>query len=118
MLIFKAFSFDSAHFLPRVAATHKCRQLHGHTYRLRVYVEGIPDPQTGWILDFTDLKKHVEQVLQSIDHHCLNNVPGLENPTCELLAVWIWDRLKIMLPQLVKISLDETATSGVIYAGR
>ncbi len=118
MLIFKSFTFDSAHFLPNVPVTHKCRELHGHTYLLRVYIEGIPDKETGWILDFTDVKKEVENVLAQIDHTCLNKVPGLENPTCERLAIWIWDRLKTELPLLARLELNETPTSGAIYEGR
>ncbi len=118
MLIFKTFTFDSAHFLPNVPATHKCRELHGHTYHLGVYIEGIPDKETGWILDFTDVKKEVGHVLAQIDHTCLNKVPGLENPTCETLAIWIWDRLKTGLPLLARVELNETPTSGAIYEGR
>ncbi len=118
MLIFKDFSFDSAHFLPKVPVNHKCRELHGHTYRLRIYIEGDPGTGTGWVIDFNVLKKKVNVVLEPVDHHCLNNVPGLENPTCELLAIWLWDRLKQILPALAKIELYETATCGVVYDGK
>ena len=118
MLIFKTFTFDAAHFLPEVPVTHKCRQLHGHTYRLSVYIEGIPDATTGWIMDFTEVKKEVEGVLVQIDHTYLNKVQGLENPTCERLADWIWSRLKTRLPLMARIELYETPTSGVIYDGK
>ena len=117
MLIFKDFSFDSAHFLPKVPEGHKCRALHGHTYRLRVSIKGSPATGTGWLIDFTVLKKKVTDVLEPLDHHCLNDVPGLENPTCELLAVWIWPRLQEVLPDLARIELYETATCGVVYDG-
>jgi 6-pyruvoyltetrahydropterin/6-carboxytetrahydropterin synthase len=117
MLLYKEFTFDSAHFLPNVPDGHKCKEMHGHTYRLRVWLQGKPDPQLGWIIDFAVLKSIVKPVVAELDHKCMNNVPGLENPTCELIAVWIWDRLKPMLPAMARIELHETPTSGVIYEG-
>lgn len=118
MLIFKDFTFDSAHFLPRLPATHKCASLHGHTYLLRVYVEGTPSEQLGWIIDFNELKAKVKPTLELLDHKCLNTVPGLENPTCELIAIWLWEQLKPKLPGLIRIKLQETPTSGVVYEGK
>jgi 6-pyruvoyltetrahydropterin/6-carboxytetrahydropterin synthase len=117
MLIFKEFHFDAAHFLPNAPIGHKCREMHGHTYRLRIAVKGQPQPDSGWLLDFTDLKHAVTPVIELLDHHCLNNVPGLENPTCELLAIWIWDKLLPAMPNLARIELYETISSGVIYEG-
>lgn len=117
MLIFKEFTFDAAHFLPGLPATHKCASLHGHTYVLRIYVKGTPGQQSGWILDFNELKEKVKPVLEQLDHKCLNTVPGLGNPTCELTAVWIWDQLKPQLPCLTSVELRETPTSGVVYEG-
>lgn len=117
MLIFRDFTFDSAHFLTAVPPGHKCSTMHGHTYRLRVYLEGKPGTQTGWIIDFSELKKIVNKPLELIDHKCLNNIPGLENPTCELLAVWLWEQLKLELKQLSRIELNETPYSGVVYEG-
>lgn len=118
MLIFKDFTFDAAHLLPRLPSSHKCATLHGHTYRLRVYVEGVPDEQMGWVIDFRDIKERVRPVLEQLDHKYLNDIPGLENPTCELIAVWIWQQLKPRLQALSRIELQETPTSGVIYEGR
>jgi 6-pyruvoyltetrahydropterin/6-carboxytetrahydropterin synthase len=117
MIIFKEFNFDSAHFLPKVPATHPCSQMHGHTYRLRVLLEGVPEETLGWILDFKELKGRVEGLLSQVDHHCLNQVDGLENPTCEQLIVWIWKGLKPLLPKLCRLELYETPTSGAIYEG-
>ena len=117
MLLFKEFTFDSAHFLPHVPEGHKCREMHGHTYRLKVWIEDQLDPQLAWVMDFADLKAIVKTVVDEIDHKCLNNVAGLDNPTCEMIAVWIWDRLKPMLPRMARIELHETPTSGVIYDG-
>jgi len=117
MIIFKKFTFDSAHFLPHVPHTHKCRETHGHTYLLTVYIEGGLVNHLEWVMDFADLKKVIEPVIDSVDHKLLNNIPGLENPTCEILAVWLWKQIKPHIPQLKKIELNETPTSGAIYEG-
>ena len=118
MLLFKEFTFDSAHLLPNVPEGHKCKEMHGHTYRLRVWVEGPLHPQLGWVMDFADLKKVVKPVVESLDHKCLNKLPDLENPTCERIAVYIWDKVKPQLPLLARVELHETPTSGVIYDGK
>ena len=117
MIVFKEFTFDAAHFLPNVPANHKCRNIHGHTYRLMVFLEGEIDPKYGWVMDFAQLKDTVVSVVSITDHCLLNDIKGLENPTCELIAVWIWDQLKPLLPALKRIELHETPTSGVIYEG-
>jgi 6-pyruvoyltetrahydropterin/6-carboxytetrahydropterin synthase len=117
MLIFKQFTFDSAHFLPNVPEGHKCKNMHGHTYRLTVYISGKPDPLFAWVMDFGDIKKVVKSVVDMLDHKVLNDIPGLENPTCEHIAIWIWDKVKEAIPTLSKIELYETPTSGVIYEG-
>lgn len=116
MLIYKQFTFDSAHFLPNVPAGHKCRAMHGHTYKLVIYVEGELQ-EAGWIIDFAEMKKIIKPIIDIVDHQLLNNIPGLENPTSELLAVWLWNKIKPHLPSLKKIELSETPTSGVIYEG-
>jgi 6-pyruvoyltetrahydropterin/6-carboxytetrahydropterin synthase len=118
MVIFRDFTFDTAHYLTKVSPGHKCAAMHGHTYRLRVCLEGEPELQTDWIIDFSDFKKKVSKTLDLVDHKCLNNIPGLENPTCELLAVWLWEQLKPRLKQLSRIELNETPCSGVIYEGK
>lgn len=117
MLIFKQFTFDSAHFLPNVPEGHKCKYMHGHTYRLTVYIDGKPDPLLAWVMDFGDVKKVVKSVVDMLDHKVLNDISGLENPTCEYIAIWIWDKVKGEIPALSKIELYETPTSGVIYEG-
>lgn len=117
MIAFREFTFDSAHYLPNVPEGHKCKHMHGHTYRLRVYIEGEPDANLGWIMDFAELKELVNTVLAIVDHKTLNDIPGLYNPTCELLAVWLWDKIKPMVPALSKIELNETPFSGVVYSG-
>ena len=117
MIIYKQFSFDSAHFLPNVPAGHKCKELHGHTYHLTIYAEGDVLENEGWVLDFTDMKSVVNHVIDTIDHKLLNNIPGLENPTTEMLSIWLWKQIKPGLPALKRIDLKETTTSGVIYEG-
>jgi 6-pyruvoyltetrahydropterin/6-carboxytetrahydropterin synthase len=117
MEIYKEFSFDSAHFLPNVPEGHKCKNMHGHTYRLRVFLQGTPDPQLGWIMDFKELKDRVGPVIDRLDHKLINDIRGLENPTAENITVWIWQQIKPSLPQLNKIELYETPTTGVIYTG-
>ncbi|MCO6478460.1 MAG: 6-carboxytetrahydropterin synthase QueD [Phaeodactylibacter sp.] len=116
MEIFKEFTFDSAHYLPHVPEGHKCRRMHGHTYRLRLYVKGELDPHLGWVMDFADLKAAWKTIEARLDHHCLNEIEGLENPTAEHIAAWIWDRLKPQLPLLHKIELWESPTAGVVYS--
>ncbi|MBW7868560.1 MAG: 6-carboxytetrahydropterin synthase QueD [Brumimicrobium sp.] len=118
MQIFKQFTFDSAHFLPHVPANHKCKRMHGHTYLLKIIVEGELDSHLAWVMDFKDLKDIVGPVIDSLDHHILNEIPGLENPTCEMLSVWIWNKIKPQLPLLKRIELNETPTSGAVYEGK
>ena len=117
MEIYKEFSFDSAHFLPNVPDGHKCKNMHGHTYRLRVFLEGTPDPELGWIMDFKDLKDKVNVVIDQLDHKLINDIPGLENPTAENITIWIWKQISPLLPRLSRIELYETPTTGVIYKG-
>lgn len=117
MIIYKQFTFDSAHFLPGVPEGHKCANMHGHTYMLTVFIEGEPDEKSGWIIDYAELKNTVLQVVSRLDHHLLNDVPGLENPTSEILSVWLWNKIKPLIPGLKRIELKETPTAGVIYEG-
>lgn len=117
MEIFKEFTFESAHHLPNVPDGHKCRRLHGHSFRVRLAVEGPVDPVTGWVMDFADLKAAFEPILKRLDHYYLNEIPGLENPTSEVIAKWIWAELKPTLPQLSEVKLWETCTAGCTYRG-
>ncbi|MEO3778253.1 6-carboxytetrahydropterin synthase QueD [Micromonospora sp. B11E3] len=116
MEIFREFTFEAAHRLPNVPEEHKCARLHGHSYRVTVHVSGDVDPHSGWVMDFGDLKKAVEPIRDRLDHYYLNDVPGLENPTSEVLARWIWDRLADSLP-LSAVAVRETCTSGCVYRG-
>ena len=117
MEIYKEFTFEAAHHLPAVPEGHKCRRLHGHSFRVRVVVAGPRGEQSGWVQDFADLKAAFGPLHEQLDHHYLNEVPGLENPTSENLAIWIWDRLRPRLPRLSCVEVRETCTSGCVYRG-
>lgn len=117
MEIWKEFTFEAAHLLPNVPEGHKCRRLHGHSYRVRVVVGGDPDPSLGWIVDFADIAAACEPIRKRLDHYYLNEIEGLENPTSEMLAKWIWDRLQPVLPGLSRLEVSETCTSGCAYSG-
>ncbi|MEZ5524799.1 MAG: 6-carboxytetrahydropterin synthase QueD [Pseudomonadales bacterium] len=117
MEIYKEFTFESAHRLPNVPEGHKCARLHGHSFKARIYISGDVAAHEGWIMDFSDLKAAFKPLYEQLDHNYLNEIEGLENPTSENLAIWIWQRLKPALPQLSKIEIKETCTSGCIYTG-
>ena len=117
MIIYKQFSFDAAHFLSHVPVGHKCKNLHGHTYHLTVFVDGPMQQPVGWVMDFTELKTAVKPLIDQLDHSLLNEIEVLENPTAECLAVWLWQRISSRLTNLKRIEIKETPTSGVIYEG-
>ncbi len=114
MRVRRSFEFDAAHRLPNHPG--KCRELHGHGYRLVVAVDRPVDPATGLAIDFSDLKEIVaREVVSRLDHGFVND--WMENPTAELMAVWIWDRLAGALAGLVEIELFETGSCSVVYRG-
>jgi 6-pyruvoyltetrahydropterin/6-carboxytetrahydropterin synthase len=117
MELYKEFGFEAAHLLPNVPEGHKCRRLHGHSFRVRVTVRGEVDPELGWVMDFADLKRAWAPLDEALDHRYLNDIEGLENPTSERLAQWIWRRLAPVLPGLLAIEVRETCTSGCLYRG-
>jgi len=115
--IFKVFHIEAAHRLPNLPESHKCSRLHGHSFRVEIHVSGEVDAAQGWVLDFADVKSAFKPLYNQLDHHYLNEVEGLENPTSEHLARWIWQRLKPELPLLSKVIVQETCTAGCIYTG-
>ena len=117
MDIYKEFTFEAAHRLPNVPEAHKCARLHGHSFRVRLVVTGDAPEPAGWVMDFGDLKARFKPLYDQLDHHYLNDIPGLENPTSENLARWIWKHLKPELPELSAVEIRETCTSGCIYRG-
>ncbi len=106
----KQFRIEAAHFLPYVPEGHHCRRLHGHSYRIEVAVRGEPDPAAGWLMDYGDLSRAVRPVLEKLDHNLLNSVPGLENPTAEMLSAWLWEHFA-GIPGLARVSVLETCQS-------
>ncbi len=118
MEIFKEFNIEAAHRLPNVPPGHKCARLHGHSFHVAIHVSGPVGETSGWVMDFADLKDAFRPIHDELDHRYLNEVPGLENPTSENLARWIWHRLKPSLPLLSRVTVRETCTSGCIYEGK
>ncbi len=117
MEIFKVFTFDAAHWLPRVPEGHKCAKMHGHSFRVEIHLRGKAGSDSGWVKDFAEIAAAFEPLLEQLDHKNLNRIEGLENPTSENLCRWIWVRLKSVLPQLSRIVLQESPESGCIYEG-
>jgi 6-pyruvoyltetrahydropterin/6-carboxytetrahydropterin synthase len=117
MEIFREFTFEAAHRLPRVPEGHKCARLHGHSYKVTVHVEAPVDPEAGWVMDFGDIKQAFKPIDAQLDHYYLNDIEGLDNPTSENLARWIWERMVTELPGLSAITVRETCTSGCTYRG-
>jgi 6-pyruvoyltetrahydropterin/6-carboxytetrahydropterin synthase len=117
MEIFKEFTVEAAHWLPNVSPGHKCGRLHGHSFHIAVHACGPLDPHFDWVLDFAEIKTAFKAIEDRIDHRCLNEVEGLENPTSENLARWLWKQLQPALPGLSKIVVRETCNSGCIYTG-
>lgn len=113
----KTFQFEAAHHLPRVPAGHKCRRLHGHSFQAEIAVAGECDPELGWVMDYADISEAFRPLQEQLDHYYLNEIPGLENPTSENLAVWIWRRLKPRLPGLSEVMVAETCTARCVYRG-
>ena len=113
----RTFRFEAAHSLPRVPEGHKCRRVHGHSYRLAVVVRGPVDPRTGWFMDYGDMKQVVDPVVRALDHQYLNDIAGLDNPTSEQLARWVWDRLDGALEGLHAVTVHETESSSCTYRG-
>jgi 6-pyruvoyltetrahydropterin/6-carboxytetrahydropterin synthase len=117
MDVFRVFQIEAAHRLPNVPEGHKCARMHGHSFRIEVHVSGPVGQDSGWVMDFADLRQAFQPLFDQLDHHCLNDIAGLENPTSENLAKWIWERLHTSLPQLSKVIVQETCNAGCVYTG-
>ena len=113
----KTFHFEAAHDLPTFPPDHKCRRLHGHSFRFDVIVEGDVNPEKGYLIDYGDIKHAVAPLVKRLDHFYLNEIEGLSNPTSEVLAKWLFDRVKLALPELTAIIVHETCTSSCEYRG-
>ncbi|MBQ7216902.1 MAG: 6-carboxytetrahydropterin synthase QueD [Synergistaceae bacterium] len=113
MLISKDFKFDAAHNL--VHYHGKCEKLHGHTYRLRVVLEGQPDSE-GMIIDFIELKQIVkDRVISRLDHAYINDI--IPQPSAENIALWVWQEIEEGVRrdncELYEVHVWETETSCV-----
>ncbi|MFQ6678336.1 MAG: 6-carboxytetrahydropterin synthase QueD [Fidelibacterota bacterium] len=117
MKIYKDIIFEAAHMLPNLPDGHKCKRLHGHSFKIRITVEGSINKSIGWVTDYADIKKAFAPIYRQLDHYYLNDIEGLENPTSENLAIWIWDRLSTNLENLFEIEVKETCSTGCIYRG-
>ena len=104
------YRFEAAHFLPRVPPGHPCLRMHGHSYAVQITIEGEPDADRGWVMDFAAIDEVVEPIVRRLDHQVLNEVDGLENPTAELLAAWLWRQLEERLP-LCEVQVAETESA-------
>lgn len=113
----KTFQFEAAHLLPRLPKSHKCRRLHGHSFQVEIVVAGECDPKLGWLMDYADISAAFRPIWEKLDHRYLNEVPGLENPTSEEIAAWIWRKLKPGLPLLTEVVVAETCTARCAYRG-
>lgn len=113
----KSFSFEAAHALPTFPEEHKCRRLHGHSFRFDVIVEGDVDEAKGFLIDYGDIKVAVEPIVARLDHYYLNDIEGLENPTAEVISRWLWRQIKPALPLLAGVVVHETCTSSCEYRG-
>ena len=111
------FTFEASHQLPHAPEHSKCRRLHGHSWRIDVHVEGEVDATTGWVVDFDEIAAACEPIHHALDHRHLNDIEGLDNPTSETIAIWIWERLATSVPGLSKIVVHETCTARCAYRG-
>lgn len=118
MEIFKKFRFEAAHRLPNVSPDHQDFSLHGHSYEFEVWLEGQVGENSGWVMDFGDVKNEILPILARLDQQYLNDIEGLSNPTSENLARWLWDQFHRVLPLMHKIVVHETCMSGCVYQGK
>jgi 6-pyruvoyltetrahydropterin/6-carboxytetrahydropterin synthase len=114
----KTFQFEAAHLLPNLPQEHKCRRLHGHSFRAEIVVSGECDPTLGWVMDYADISESFKPIWEQLDHRYLNEIAGLENPTSENIAVWIWEKLKPILPLLTEVVVAETCTARCVFRGK
>ena len=113
----RKFRFEASHCLSHLPEDHPCHNLHGHSYNLEIEVSGEVDEESGFLVDYAEIKRAVGPLLDQLDHKHLNDIEGLEKPTTELIARWLWKRISASLPQLSKISIQETPATRCEYQG-
>jgi 6-pyruvoyltetrahydropterin/6-carboxytetrahydropterin synthase len=109
------FQIESARFLPHLEKSHPCARMHGHSFKIVLTLVGEADVKLGWVMDYNDIQIKMKPLLEKIDHRILNEVPGLENPTSEMLCKWTYDQARLVLPLLVRVSVSETPTTECSY---
>ncbi len=114
----RSYRFEAAHHLPRAPVDHPCRRVHGHSYEVELHIAGELDERVGWVMDFADIDAAFAPLRDELDHRLLNDIDGLENPTSERLAQWLWQRLDQVLPGLEAVVVRETPRSACVYRGR
>lgn len=120
LCIFIEYSIDAAHWLPNVPEGHKCGKMHGHRYDIRIEISGEPDEKTGWIVDYAEAKAIIDPFIEMLDHQTLNEIRGLENPTCENITLWIRDQITPLTGKQARhafsrIEVRETDRAGVVW---
>ncbi len=110
IVIAKTFDFDAAHFLPNVHDGHKCKRMHGHTYRVELRLQG-PVDERGMVCDYAEISAAWLPIHEALDHRTLNDIPGLENPTTEILAPWILREFKKSRLPVVSVRVYESSTT-------
>ena len=116
--LMKEYRFEAAHRLPRVAEGHKCSRVHGHSYKVEVFLSGRVNPETGWLIDFGVIDEAWAVLFARLDHQYLNDVPGLENSTCEIIAIYVFDELARQIPEVSAVTVWETYDSKCTYRGK
>ncbi len=114
----KSFQFEAAHSLPHLPAGHKCARLHGHSFKVELTVEGPVNEKLGWLVDYAELSDVFRPAWEKLDHRYLNEIEGLENPTSENIARWIWNEIQPQIPLLTTIEVAETCNASCIYRGQ
>ena len=112
----KTFQFEAAHLLPQLPESHKCRRLHGHSFQAEIVIAGECDAKLGWLMDYADISDAFKPLWEQLDHRYLNDIPGLENPTSEVLARWIYERVKPKLAILAEVKISETCLESCSYS--
>lgn len=116
-ILTKTFRFEAAHTLPSLPEDHKCRQMHGHSFKVYISIYGEVDPKIGWIYDHKCITEAMNPLLEQLDHSYLNDIEGLESPTIEIMAAWFWTKIQDQLPGLYEIKIDETPTASCTFRG-
>ncbi|NME70493.1 6-carboxytetrahydropterin synthase QueD [Flammeovirga aprica] len=117
MKIFKSYTFEAAHFLPQMPEGHPCRRIHGHSWKMELHFDGELVLPYEWVIDFHEIDSVVDPIYKILDHNFLNEVEGLENPTSEVISIWVWNKIKEQLPALCKVVIYETPEAGTEYVG-